>query len=133
MYLVYDIDVGSFLKACATFDRFRKNLVTDQDKAGAIHAFEFSYELAWKTMKRLLAHKGIEARSPRDCFRESAIQGMISDPQPWFRFIELRNMTVHTYEESCVEEIIDMFEAYAQALSSFLNYLHHEHAKSPGA
>ena len=129
-YLVYNIDVGPFLKACDTFDRFRKNLVTDQDKAGAIQAFEFSYELAWKTMKRLLSHKGIEARSPRDCFREAAIQEMITDPHLWFRFIELRNLTVHTYEESCVEEIIETFDTYATALSFFLKYLHHEHTQS---
>jgi nucleotidyltransferase substrate binding protein (TIGR01987 family) len=72
MTMVYDIDVDPFLKASDAFERFRQNLISDQDKAGAIQAFEFSYELSWKTMKRILAYKGIDVRSPRDTFREAA-------------------------------------------------------------
>ncbi len=58
-----------------------RNLTTEQEKAGAIQAFAFSYELAWKTMKRILHTKGIDARSPRDCFREAASIGMILIPK----------------------------------------------------
>lgn len=42
------IDLSHILKAQKVFERFRKNLVTDQDKTGTVQAFEFCYELSWK-------------------------------------------------------------------------------------
>ena len=128
-YLIYNIDVAPFFKACATFEKFRKDMSTERDKAGAIQAFEFSYEIAWKTMKRLLHVKGIEARSPRDCFREAASVGMISDPKQWFTFIDKRNLTVHTYEEQVVSDIIAIFESFSVALKELIAYLHDENQR----
>lgn len=57
-WLIQGIDIGPLLKAQATFERFRQHLSSDQEKAGAVQAFEFSYELAWKTMKRFLLIRG---------------------------------------------------------------------------
>jgi nucleotidyltransferase substrate binding protein (TIGR01987 family) len=130
MNLIYNINVEPFFKACATFEKFRKSLNTDQEKAGAIQAFEFSYELAWKTMKRILQAKGIEARSPRDCFREAASIGMISDPKQWFIFIDKRNMTVHAYEENVVEEIIAIFDNFSASLNELIKYIQNEQIAS---
>ncbi len=129
--ILYDIDIKPFIKAVNAFERFRKNLNTDQEKAGAIQAFEFSYELAWKTMKRILQKKGIDARSPRDCFREAASVGMISDPKMWFSFIEKRNITVHTYDESVMQEIISVFEDFSVALSELIQYIKNEQSLVP--
>lgn len=42
---------------------------SELEKAGAIQAFEICYELSWKTMKRILAYRGLEANSPREVFR----------------------------------------------------------------
>ena len=49
-----NINIDYIKKAQAVFEKFRNNLQTDQEQAGAIQAFEFSYELAWKLMKRVL-------------------------------------------------------------------------------
>ena len=125
-HLIYGIDVRSFIKACTTFERFRKNLTTEQEKAGAIQSFEFAYELAWKTMKRLLQTQGIEAQSPRACFREAAAIGMISDPKQWFLFIEKRNLTVHTYQATIVDEIIAVFDLFSQSLHELMAYIENE-------
>ena len=129
-YLVYGIDVGPFLKARGTFEDFRRDMKTDRDKAGAIQAFEFSFELAWKTLKRFLHVKGIEVRSPRDCFREAAAVALISNPKQWFLFLEKRNLTVHTYEPKIVEDILKVFDAYSAALDEMIGYIEHEHTKS---
>jgi nucleotidyltransferase substrate binding protein (TIGR01987 family) len=124
--IIYDIDVGPFIKAVNTFEKFRKNLTTDQEKAGAIQAFEFSYELAWKSMKRILQKKGIDAKSPRDCFREAAVVGMISNPRQWFNFIEKRNITVHTYQEKVIQEVISIFDEFSAAISELIQYIRDE-------
>ncbi len=123
---IHGINIEPFLKAQARFEQFRQHLTSDQEKAGAIQAFEFCYELAWKTMKRILEKKGIEARSPRDCFREAALTGMINDPKPWFVFLEKRNMTVHTYEEAAVLAIITIFDQFSLELAQLIESIKHE-------
>jgi nucleotidyltransferase substrate binding protein (TIGR01987 family) len=122
----YHIDISPLIKARGTFEKFRRNLGSDQEKAGAVQAFEFCYELAWKTMKRFFEKKGIDVRSPRDCFREAALNHMISDPKQWFLFIEKRNLTVHTYEEAVMEEVLQIFKDFSRALTEFIEYLERE-------
>jgi len=122
-HFIDSISIDSLLKAAKTFERFRTNMVTDRDKAGGIQAFEFTYELAWKTMKRILAQRGVEVASPRDCIRQAAKNGLISNPEVWFKFIELRNVTTHTYNEETVLAIVDHFDEFSQALKELITNL----------
>src|SRR4029077_12910616 len=102
------------------FERFRLHLDTDQEQAGAIQSFEFSYELAWKAMKRILEKRGVEVQSPRDTFREAARNKLINDPEPWFVFLEKRNLTSHTYKEETALSIIRILPVFSKALQEFL-------------
>lgn len=123
MYLINNIDISNFLKASNKFEEFRLNLDSEQNKAGAIQAFECCYELAWKTMKRLLAAAGINAYTPREIFREAAAAGLITDPKIWFNFIIIRNITVHTYSDKNVGQVIAIFNDFSAALQNFLKNL----------
>lgn len=40
--------------------------------------FEFTYEMAWKALKRVLDYLGIDARAPRPVFKEAYAQGLLS-------------------------------------------------------
>ena len=93
--MIGDVDIQNFLNARRCFEEFRLNLDTEQNKAGAIQAFEFTYEAARKIMKKLLEANDITISSSRECFREAAIFGMISDAKVWFDFIRIRNLTSH--------------------------------------
>ncbi len=120
--MIGEIDISNFLNARDQFEKYRKNIVKDQERAGAIQAFEFTYEMAWKIMKRLLVEQGIiDINSPKSCFREAAKIGMISEPKNWFHFIEIRNLTVHTYSEQNVEKVIASFEDFSKLLNEFLS------------
>lgn len=123
MHIIDGIDIEKFLKARNIFEEFRKNMITDRDKAGAVQAFEFCYELAWKTMKRILTNRGIDTNSPRDCFRAAAAASLISDPKPWFDFINIRNITVHTYDEKNLEMVISSFDIFSNSVKDFLHNL----------
>jgi nucleotidyltransferase substrate binding protein (TIGR01987 family) len=118
--MIGDINIQSFLNARQRFEEFRNNLTTDQNKAGAIQAFEFTYESAWKIMKRLLEANDITISSSRECFREAAIFGMISDAKVWFDFIRLQSLTSHTYNENVVDDIIQQLPLFSDALNDFL-------------
>ena len=122
-FMVEGIDIGSFLKAREVFERFRKNLNTEQEKAGAIQAFEFSYELAWKTMKRVLEKRGLEIGSPKDTFRKAALDHLIDDPEIWFDFQQKRNLTTQAYNEVYVTQIISSFEQFSTALNLLVKRL----------
>lgn len=123
MYIIDGIDIEKFLKARNIFEEFRKNMITDRDKAGAVQAFEFCYELAWKTMKRILAKRGIDANSPRDCFRAAAQTGLISAPKVWLDFINIRNVTVQIYDEKNLELVISSFNLFSESLNDFISNL----------
>jgi nucleotidyltransferase substrate binding protein (TIGR01987 family) len=114
------INIDSLLKAYKKFEEFRKHLGTEQEQAGAIQAFEYCYELAWKTMKRLLATRGKMINSPRETFREAALEGMITDPEIWFDFMKARNLTIHTYDENNAQEVIAVFDVFSRELQAFL-------------
>ncbi|AFC69780.1 nucleotidyltransferase [Rickettsia amblyommatis] len=123
MHLIAGLDISSLLKSRKKFEEFRKHLDTEQNKAGSIQSFEFCYELAWKTMKRFCEKSGKTPYVLKDVFREAAVSGLISDPRIWFKFIEIRNITVHTYNEKNLELVISIFDDFSDALNELINNL----------
>ncbi len=115
-----DIDLQYIYKAQSTFERFRKNLSSDQEKAGAVQAFEFCYELSWKLMKRFLEARGLESGSPKDTFRKAFEEGIISDPELWFEFQKKRNLSVHTYNEANLDIIVASFEQFSAEMAQLI-------------
>lgn len=114
------IDIRYIKKAQNVFEKFRQNLNTDQEKAGAVQAFEFCYELAWKLMKRVLESRGLEVGSPKDTFRKAFEEGLIEDPEIWFEFQRKRNLSSHTYNEDNLDIIVDSFDQFSLKLSNLL-------------
>lgn len=100
-----EIIITPLLKAQKAFHLALAENKSDIVRDASIQRFEFCFELAWKTLKRILAFKGIEANSPRDVFREAARVSLVDDPIIWFEFLKKRNNTVHTYNEDIAEEI----------------------------
>ncbi|WP_084520575.1 HI0074 family nucleotidyltransferase substrate-binding subunit [Rickettsia gravesii] len=115
--------MSSLLKSRKKFEEFRKHLDTEQNKASSIQSFELCYELAWKTMKRFCEKSGKTPYILKDIFREAAVSGLISDPRIWFKFIEIRNITVHTYNEKNLELVISIFDDFSDALNELINNL----------
>lgn len=73
---------------------------------GVIQRFEFTYELAWKSMKAYLEYKGIyEAKTPRDVIRQSYVIGLITDGDSFIAMLKDRNLTSHTYDEETARVI----------------------------
>lgn len=40
-------------------------------KDATIQRFEFTFELAWKTLKEYIKDQGFDCKSPKNCFREA--------------------------------------------------------------
>ena len=117
------IDLTKLHKARGIFERFRQDMEDDRDKAEAIQAFEFCYELAWKMMKRALESRGQEVGSPKDTFRKAALEKLIDDPELWFEFQKKRNLTSHTYEQENVASILSIFDKFSEELDQLIRRL----------
>ncbi len=118
------IDISKVIKARDVFERFRKNLVTDQDKAGAVQAFEFSYELSWKIMKHFLESEGYdEITFPNDAFRKAVLMKLTDDPDVWFEFRRKRNLSSHIYDEEELESVLSIFDPFSFELNKLIDRL----------
>ncbi|MDQ5940279.1 MAG: hypothetical protein QG632_5 [Candidatus Dependentiae bacterium] len=118
----HSTSLTALLKAQKNFEAYRQNLDTDQNKAGAIQAFEYSFELAWKGMKRIIEDSnGKPIFGMKEIFRTAALAGLIDEPEIWFVFLEQRNLTSHTYDEEVAEEIIEIFPRFSVELEAFIN------------
>ncbi len=78
------------------------------EEQGLVKAFEFTYELAWNTLKDFLEYQGIvDVVGSRDTFRKAFSEEIIIDGRTWMRMIESRNKTTHTYNEETAKEIVE--------------------------
>jgi len=118
--IIDEINISPLLKAFKKFEEFRDHLNTEQERAGSIQAFEYCYELTWKTMKRLLEKRGHITNSPRETFRIAAMERFIDNPEIWFDFLKMRSITVHTYEEKEAEKVISIFQFFSSEMKSFI-------------
>lgn len=87
-----------------------------QFRAAAIQAFEYTFELSTKMLRRrlkeILSAAEVDRLSYRDLIRTGAEKGFIDDPASWFLFRELRNITSHTYDEAKAEQIALVLPAF---------------------
>ena len=112
-------------KAQQVFEKFRVNLNSDQEKAGAVQAFEFCYEMSWKIMKRVLELRGLEVGSPKDTFRKAHEEGLIKNPEIWFEFQKIRNIVTHTYNEKNLDIIVKIFDSFSAEMQKLIEQLEH--------
>lgn len=78
----------------------------------AIQRFEFTVELAWKSIQKFLAGEKIVCQSPRSCLQEAFQFGLLDDDEKWLAMMDDRNLTVHTYNEELAEEIYGRLSGY---------------------
>ncbi len=113
--------IEQFESALARFSVVLKEPTTDIVRDSAIKRFEFTFDLCWKLLKVYLNEKkGIVCSSPKDCFREAYRQGIIDYDEDWIRFVDLRNETVHTYQEEMAKKV---YRALPTALKHFESLL----------
>jgi len=104
---------------------------SDLELAGLVQMFEFTFELAWKTLKDLLSYEGYEIHSPRDAIRQAFAAGLIENPELWLVALESRNRLSHTYDKRTASEAERLIkDSYAPLLGALVLALRQ---KKPGA
>ena len=98
------------------------------EKQGLIKAFEFTFELAWKTLQDLLENEGYQNVSgPRSVIEHSFQVGYIADGEGWMEMLKRRNVASHTYQEEVAEQISSDIKAeFVDLFNDFLKRLEDE-------
>ena len=78
----------------------------------SIQRFEFTIELFWKLLKRLIENLGGEVSFPKEVLKEAYRANMISNEQIWLLMLEDRNQTSHTYDEELADKIYKNLHTY---------------------
>ena len=77
-------------------DRFKGAMAMeptdDVHRAGCIQYFEFTFDLAWKSIQSVAAFYGLDSvKSPRVAFKTAFNQGWLEEQEPWLEMLEARN------------------------------------------
>lgn len=79
----------------------------DLEKQGIIQSFEFTFELAWKTLKDYLESQKVMAQFPRDVIKYAFQYQIISDGDLWMDMLDKRNTMAHTYDEAKANQVLE--------------------------
>lgn len=97
---------SNYKKAVAQLTEFiEKGELNKFEVQGLIQCFEYTFELAWKTMKDYLEMEGFDVKSPRTAIQTAFQINLIEDGHTWIDALEKRNLMSHTYDEEIVKEV----------------------------
>ena len=97
-----EIILVDFANSLRRFDEaLELDPVDDIHRAGCIQYFEFTFDLAWKSIQSIASFYGLEpVKSPRSAFKTAFSQGWIKEQAPWLNMLEARNRMSHVYSGS---------------------------------
>jgi nucleotidyltransferase substrate binding protein (TIGR01987 family) len=85
-----------------------KNELNKFEEQGLIQCFEYTFELAWKTMKDYLEESGYTVKSLREAIQTAFQSGLIVDGHTWIDALRKRNIMAHTYGESTAKQAVSL-------------------------
>lgn len=99
-----------FANYCRALDQldtfYEPPALNEREQQGLIKAFEYTFELAWNTLRDLLRSQGnATLLGSRDTLREAFRLGLIDDGEAWMLMIQDRNLTSHTYNRATADAI----------------------------
>ena len=122
--------IDNYINALAQLEQavaiYQKSQQDALYRDGLIQRFEFTVELAWKSIKEYLEDQGSiisSISSPRAILKEGYAAGMILDGESWNDILTARNITSHVYDEKTAigvaNQICNEFLPPLQALRAF--------------
>ena len=107
---------SNYNRALAQLETFvEPPALNEREQQGLIKAFEYTFELAWNTLRDLLRSQGnTTLLGSRDTLREAFRLGLIDAGESWMLMIQDRNLTSHSYNRATADAIA------AQIINSYL-------------
>lgn len=119
-----ELDITALVDALARLEEGHARYLTDTSDAqirdGLIQRFEFTYDLAVKTLRRYLVATGPSAQpilemSYPTLIRTADEAGLVLNGWPrWGQYREDRNITSHTYDETKALQVVAGIPAFIE-------------------
>lgn len=131
------LDFSSYEKAIHSLKRVldrSRSVPEDEDiRDACIQRFEYTYELAFKMLKRQLeqelpSREELDQLPFKEVIRVGAERGLIAAPERWFDYRNKRNITSHTYDEAKAREVFSVLSDFAADAADLLARLNARHA-----
>ncbi len=94
----------AYIQLLDAMERF--DTLDDLGKEGLVQRFEYTFELAWKTLKDFLESKGEEVKFSRDVLKRAFQTEIIKNGEVWLDMLQKRNLMAHTYNENHFQEVV---------------------------
>ena len=120
---------SNFKKAFVKLDSAaKKSSRSELEQEGLIQRFEYTYELAWSTLKDFFEYQGYtEISGSRDAFKLAIERGLIQDGKEWMKMIENRQRTSHTYNQETADDIAELIiDSYVSKFGDLIKVLESE-------
>lgn len=99
-------NIENLKKATKKLQEFsQKAQPSELERAGIIQAFEFCFELFWKTFQKIAENEGSFVGGPKPALQGAFKRGLFMDDGIWLKMLQDRNLTVHTYNDSLANDI----------------------------
>lgn len=93
---------------------------------GVIQRFEFTFELAWKSLREYMQDQGADMSAAvfsKQVFKAAYAAQIIDDGQIWLDMLTSRNITSHVYDDEQAAQVVaairDHYTAPLIALAEF--------------
>jgi len=87
----------AYLQLNDAIDKFET--LDDLSKEGLVQRFEYTFELAWKTLKDYLESQGIVSQFPREVLKQGFHTNILNNGEVWIDILEKRKLLAHTYDQ----------------------------------
>ncbi|MBC7961849.1 MAG: nucleotidyltransferase substrate binding protein [Steroidobacteraceae bacterium] len=132
-----ELDFSPYKKALNSLQRVldrSRTVPEDEDiRDACIQRFEYTYELAFKMLKRQLeqelpSREELDQLPFKEIIRVAAERGLIAVPERWFDYRNKRNITSHTYDEEKARMVFSVLADFAADAADLLDCLNNRHA-----
>lgn len=91
-------------------DACRQPTYNELEVAGLVQTYEFTFELAWKTLKDKLMFEGYDVNSPRETIKKAFEMNLLRDVDQWLEALESRNLFSHTYQDEIAKQAVALIK-----------------------
>lgn len=93
---------------------------------GIIQRFEFTFELAWKSLREYMEDQGADMNGivfSKQVFKAAYAAQIINDAQVWLDMLDSRNITSHVYDDKQASEVVaDICGRYIGPLTALAEF-----------